>query len=93
MGVLTVKNKMGIKKIILKSGIIMNPIKCTNNIINNLLRALKVILKKNYAKIHKYVCIQASSLLLYRVTDRRVKSKNIRVSKKKPQQFIPERKK
>lgn len=60
----------------------MNPIKCTNNIINNLLRALKVILKKNYAKIHKYVCIQASSLLLYRVTDRRVKLKNIRVSKK-----------
>lgn len=46
MGVLTVKNKMGIKKIILKSGIIMNPIKCTNNIINNLHRALKVILKK-----------------------------------------------
>lgn len=71
----------------------MNPIKCTNNIINNLHRALKVIFKKNYAKIHKYVCIQASSLLLYRVTDRRVKLKNIRVSKKKPQQFIPERKK
>lgn len=71
----------------------MNPIKYTNNIINNLHRALKVILKKNYAKIHKYVYIQASSLLLYRVTDRRVKSKNIRVSKKKPQQFIPERKK
>lgn len=70
----------------------MNPIKCTNNIINNLHRALKVIFKKNYAKIHKYVCIQASSLPFYRVTDRRVKSKNIRVSKKKkPQQFIPEK--
>lgn len=37
---------MDIKKIILKSGIIMNFIKCINNIINNLYRVLKVILKK-----------------------------------------------